>query len=196
MEPKRSFFMRGDESASDYGREAILDYEISWVLRLTAEKKEKECRPKLYSQCRHILCKLLGIELDSVEVLDVKVWKQRNNIDIFSTIKLINNGKEECYVLLTEDKVYTQMGKNQRDDYPQIAKDWCDSNSEWANCKLRLCAITCQDRNTPAYNKLVEFCKQSSTWEWNVFSLEDLSAPNAEELTESDLFNEFWLSSW
>lgn len=41
MEPKRSFFMRGDESASDYGREAILDYEISWVLRITAEKKEK-----------------------------------------------------------------------------------------------------------------------------------------------------------
>ena len=188
--------MRGDESASDYGREAILDYEISWVLRLTAEKKEKECRPKLYSQCMHILCKLLGIESDSVEVLEVKVWKQRNNIDIFSTIKLINNGKEECYVLLTEDKVYTQMGKNQRDNYPQIAKDWCDSNSEWANCKLRLCAITCQDRNTPAYNKLVEFCKQSSTWEWNVFSLEDLPDPNAEELTESDLFNEFWLSSW
>ena len=196
MEYKRSFFLRGDESNSDYGREAILDYEISWVLRITVEKKEKENRPKLYSQCMHILCKLLGIKSDSVEVLDVKVWKQRNNIDIFSTIKLINNGKEERFVLLTEDKVYTPMRENQRDVYPIYAKDWCDSNCEWSNCKLRLCVITCHDNDKAAYKELVEFCKQSSAWEWNVFSVGDLPDSNIEELTESDLFNEFWLSYW
>ncbi len=196
MEYKKSFFLRGDNTDSDYGREAILDYEISWVLRITAENKEKGNRPKLYSQCMHILCKLLGIESNSIEVLDVKVWKQKKDIDIFSTIILKNNGKEERYVLLTEDKVYTSMRENQRDVYPQIAKDWCDSNSGWSNCKLRLCAITCHDCGSPGHNKLVEFCKQSSKWEWHPFSIEELPDDSTEELTESDLFNEFWLTNW
>ena len=195
QELQQSFFMR-DNSNPAYGKEAILDYEISWVLRITANKKIKENCPKLYSQCLHILCKLLGIESNLIDVMEVKVWKQWEHIDIFSTIKLKNKGKEEHYALLVEDKVYTPMYEHQRDVYPEIAKKWCESEEDWKDCKLRFCAITCYDYETTGHTDLVEFCKQSKKWKWHVFSLEQLPNGNDDEYTESDLFNEFWLKTW
>lgn len=196
MEWKYSSLMI-DNSNSDHGKEAILDYEISWVLRTAADKEAKENKPRLHSQCMHILCKLLGLnDVQNIDVTEVKVWKQWERIDVFSTIKLKNSGKEENYALLIEDKAYTSMKEHQRDIYPKIAREWCDSENEWKDCKLRLCAITISDCGTDGYNVLSDFCKQSTEWEWHTFSVGELPDCSADEFTESDLFNEFWLSYW
>ena len=47
MEWKYSSLMI-DNSNSDHGKEAILDYEISWVLRTAADKEAKENKPRLH----------------------------------------------------------------------------------------------------------------------------------------------------
>lgn len=193
MEKLESKFM-SDHSEGDYGIETLLDYELSWVLRMAADKEYMKTKPRLYHQCRHILFKLLGIDDNAgITVKCVKTWKQWRYVDLVADIYLVRDNNEELHVLMTENKAYTKMSQKQRDDYPKTIKRAYNNSSIYGSYILHQVLVTCFDPQHPVYEEQKVFIKGS---DWDIISVEELPDWNASEQTESDLFNEFWLNNW
>ena len=200
IQPLDSKFM-SDHSEGDHGLEAILDYELSWVIRMAADNDCKNKQPNLYYQCQHILFKLLDIKDSKNIVIDhVNVWKQWSYIDLVADIYLIENGVKTLYVLMTEDKAYTPMSIKQRDEYPKTVREAYENYPRYAEYrgkyKLRKVLVTCfsSDPEEYGYKAYKEFVKDSDGW--RVLSIDELPDWNADEMTESDLFNDFWFNNW
>ncbi len=192
---KESRFM-SDHSEGDHGLESILDYELSWVLRMAADAECKEKQPLLYHQCRHILFKLLKIrDFANIQVTKVNVWKQWHYVDLIADVYLCINGECQLHVLMTENKAYTSMKEKQRDEYPNVVKNTYANPpyTKYPNYLLHQALITCYEEGQSEYKQLRQFIKGTS---WDLFSVSDLPDGDAESATESDLFNEFWLYSW
>ena len=189
-----------DNSESDHGYEALLDFEMSWVLRVCANQDEARFRPYLYHQCRKILKELTGIGINKC-VEEVKVWKQWKYIDVLAEIRVKDEG---LHILVLEDKAYTGMSEKQRDVYPRIVFDY------YANQKVysyHFCVIAFwdsdTDENKAKMKALKSFAEESSSGfednqncRWQVFSTSDLPDWAVNNYTESDLFNEFWFAKW
>lgn len=196
MKRKVSKFMN-DQSQGGHGLESILDYELSWALRMTTDKECRENKPRLYQQCKHILFTLMGMSASpAINIEVVEVWKQWNRIDLVADVYLEINGEKELHVILAENKAYTTMKENQRDDYPEIIKDEYETNpryKDYPNYKLHQVLVTCFSTDNDNYLQQAEFIKGT---DWSIKSVEDLPDWTAKEQTESDLFNEFWLNKW
>lgn len=194
IESKVSKFM-SDQSDKDAGRETLLDYELSWVLRMAADA---ECPPRLKHQCVCILFKLLGIEkYQNTRIEKVCVWKQWQNIDIVADVYLVENDVKTLHVLLIEDKAYSKMKEHQRDDYPILAREAYDTYDKYKNYRdyiLHQVLVTCYDSKEPGYERLSNFISVDKNW--RIVSVGDLPDMTVDEMTESDLFNEFWLTTW
>ena len=189
-----------DHSEGDHGLEAILDYELSWVLRMAADEDCKMNQPKLFHQCQHILFKLLKIDYpNNIMVKKVHVWKQWSYIDLVADIYLEENNVEKLHVLMTEDKAYTPMSAKQRDKYPDTVREAYDNYPRYAEYRgkydLHKVLVTCfsSDPNEKGYQAYLDFVKDT---DWRVLSIDDLPDWNVDELTESDLFNDFWFNNW
>lgn len=186
-----------DQSEGDHGLEAILDYELSWTLRMVVDKECQETQPRLYQQCRHILFALMGMsDSPEIKIDNVEVWKQWSRMDLVADVYIENNGKKELHVILAENKAYTTMKPNQRDDYPHDIRVEYDTNpryKEYRNYKLHQVLITCFSTEDEHYKQQKEFIAGT---DWSIKSLEELPDWSVEEQTESDLFNEFWLNRW
>ena len=186
-----------DQSEGDHGLEAILDYELSWVLRMVVDKECRENKPRLYHQCRHILFTLIGMsDSPDINIKVVEVWKQWNRMDLVADVYMEINGKKELHVILAENKAYTMMKQNQRDDYPRDIKDEYDTNlryKDYRDYKLHQVLVTCFCTDDENYLQQAEFINGT---DWSIKSVEELPDWSAEEQTESDLFNEFWLNRW
>ena len=185
-----------DHSEGDHGLEALLDYQLSWVLRMAADR---ECPPKLKHQCRYILFNLLGIEdSDTIEIREVKVWKQWRYVDLVADIYLIEDGIENLHVLMLENKAYTRMYKHQRDDYPQRVKDAYNTYPQYEkyrnNYDLHQVLVTCFDKEHSMYKELEQFISEGKGW--SIRSIEELPDWTVEDMPESDLFNDFWFNDW
>lgn len=188
-----------DHSEGDHGRETILDYELSWVLRMAADSDCKKQQPNLYHQCQYILFKLLKIEDSKNITIDrVDVWKQWSYIDIVADIYLIEKGVKTLHVLMTEDKAYTPMSIKQRDKYPEIVKEAYDNYPRYASYKdnysLHKVLVTCFAPTEDGYKAYKEFVNGHN--DWRVLSIDELPDWNADEMTESDIFNDFWFNNW
>lgn len=197
MDIKNSKFM-ADCSQNDKGKEAIMSFQISWILRCASDSDIKQRFPKLYNKTRDITFKLLGMEQSdntNVEISNVKVWKEWNNIDILANIKLSKNGVPEPYqVLIVENKVYTQLTEAQRDEYPnKVILEYNDYGGEFIGYQLHQVIISCLEPEGQEFLNLQEMCKGTK---WRVLNYSDLVDWDTEELTESDLFNEFWYARW
>lgn len=196
MKTTESKFM-SDHSEGDHGLEAILDYELSWVLRMAADKECQDEKPYLYHQCRHILFELLGIsDMPNITIDSVEVWKQWCYCDVVADVYLSIEGRHELHVILAENKAYTMMKDNQRDNYPKIIKEAYDNYprySNYRNYKLHKVLITCFSSSGTSYKQLQQFIEGT---DWSIFSVEDLPDWTADNPTESDLFNDFWLNDW
>lgn len=180
-----------DSSEGDYGKEALLDIEMSWILRICSNADERRLRPNLYYQCRYILNTLLGWQ-DTKNCMDypvenVLVWRQWSHIDVCAEI--IIDGK--LHVLVLEDKAYTAMTNTQRDSYPEQIRQ-AYQNRE---AVFHFCVISLFDNEEEEFSNLKQFVK-GSVWEDNVFSAESLPDWTAPNYTESDIFNEFWFARW
>ena len=183
-----------DHSTGAHGLESILDYELSWVLRMAADKDCCEKMPRLFYQCRQILFKLLNIKkFSNITVAHVRVWKQWKRVDLLAEISLVKEGKSELHILMVEDKAYTMLTPKQRDEYPQLVKEkFVNVNAKYT---LHQSIITCYDKKDQKYKELSDFIKRG-TEKWKLFSIYTLPDKEVKELTESDLFNEFWLNDW
>ena len=106
---KDSFFMK-DRSESDYGKEAMLDFQLSWLMRIAAQKDYKNEKPKLYAIARDTLLRLIDIkDSNDVDIKEVEVWKQWCSIDLVAEVVIVRAGKDEKHVVAFENKAYTQL---------------------------------------------------------------------------------------
>lgn len=188
---KDSKFMT-DHSEGDKGKEALLNFQLSWALRMSADKEYTKDKPVFYLFCKYMILKLLGIEIPSlIKIEKVKVWKEWENIDICAEVVLEKEGKKEYHSLLIENKVYTNMQPNQRDNYPITFKEYYQNKPDKKEYIPHFVLITCVESNEEL-NKAKSFCDGT---EWEVFSIYDIILDLDIE-TESELFNEFWIYRW
>jgi len=191
MDNGKSFFMC-DDSENDHGKESILDYELSWVIRLAADKKQCKGNEILYNKCRAILGKLLDEQdFGEYKVKSAHVWKQWKRIDLIANIVLENNDRLENHVVVIENKAYTELRDNQL-EYSEIVDTEYGSYTDWESCIKHFWVITCFDPDESGYTELVDKCKKSK---WHPLALTKLQ-DNSEALTGEALFDEFWLKSW
>lgn len=180
-----------DHSEGDKGKEAVMDFQVSWVLRMAADEDYSKDKPffRLYS--RYILFKLLGKPFpNKEEIVSVRVWKEWANIDICAEVELKIGEKIEFHVLLIENKVYTQMKPWQRDEYPKALEKFYQAHGR-GEYKPHIILITCTDSDAE-YEEMRKFCENT---DWQVISIYDLIFDLNKE-TESELFNEFWIYNW
>jgi hypothetical protein len=70
-----------DHSEGDKGKEAVMDFQVSWVLRMAADEDYTKEKPifRLYS--KFMLLKLLDMPIPNpVQIKKVRVWCFKNNI--------------------------------------------------------------------------------------------------------------------
>ena len=104
MDNGKSFFMC-DDSECDHGKETMMDYELSWVIRLAADKEQCKGNEVLYDKCRAILGKLLGEKcVGEYRVESANVWKQWKRIDLIANIVLENDDIRKNISLLSKIK--------------------------------------------------------------------------------------------
>ena len=116
--------------------------------------------------------------------------------DVVADVYLSIEVRHELHVILAENKAYTMMKDNQRDNYPKIIKEAYDNYprySNYRNYKLHKVLITCFSSSETSYKQLQQFIEGT---DWSIFSVEDLPDWTADNPTESDLFNDFWLNDW
>lgn len=186
-----------DEWGSEHGYEALLDFEISWVLRVCANQNEQRLRPHLYHQCRFIMEKLTGISLDTF-VSEVKVWRQWKCIDVIAEIYV----GDILHVLVLEDKAYTSMRPNQREEYPKRVFEHYSKEYPDSEVLYHFCVITFFEEHEDGFKSLKFNFKNGEgfgpkkEYHWDVFSAMDLPDWDVLDYTESDIFNEFWFAQW
>ncbi|MFG6341843.1 MAG: PD-(D/E)XK nuclease family protein [Alistipes sp.] len=191
MDNGKSFFMC-DDSECDHGKETMMDYELSWVIRLAADKEQCKGNEVLYDKCRAILGKLLGEKcVGEYRVESANVWKQWKRIDLIANIVLENDGYPEKHIIIIENKAYTQLRDNQL-AYSKIVDVEYGSYLDWEDCFKHFWVITCFEPDESGYIDLVDRCRDTC---WTPISLTELQ-DNTEPLTGEALFDEFWLKYW
>lgn len=178
-----------DDSASDKGKEAVMDFVLSWTLRRAQSRYRREKSP-LHAACRHILFGLLEIaDYSAIEVEEVRTEKQWKNTDLVARVTLrLPGGQTQEHALLVENKVYTQTRPGQLPGYKQAfdAEYACGIEAPHRHYVL----ITCHSAPQP---QTVAHCREAG---FRYLPIEDLQPVAPEQDTESDLFNEFWLRNW
>lgn len=178
-----SLFMM-DDSKSD-NKEVVIDFCLSWTLRCAARENDKH--PLVTKYAKDILSILLDIK-DVIEIFEVRTWKQHQRIDLWVEIET-NNGK---YALLIETKAYSSLHDNQLKRYKDIFEDYysgSDFNRHYVVVVL----------NDIIPQAVIEECERIG---YKPFSLETIYASlmgvnnDTLTLTGSDLFDEFWFSTW
>ncbi len=187
-----------DHSEGNHGKETILTYWLSWTLRLAVDNNDYcKNKPILRRHCRFMLFKLLGIEhYNGIHVLEVKVKKEWHRIDLIAEVVIEQNGCKERHILMMENKAYTNMTENQRDNYPSIVTRY-HGNPQEKNYTLHQVLLTCFEwsnpNDVPRIKYLEDFCANSP--QWHVMSIEDIMT-ESNRYTESELYNTFWMGNW
>ena len=190
---EESLFMQ-DSWRSNHGYEAMLDFQMSWLMRLAAEKNIEKKRLHIISQ--GVLLRLIGLDgAVDVEIEEVKVWRQWEHIDVIAEVKIKKNCLEERHLVVLEDKAYTMIHDNQLNRYSETVDQYY-AGKHRPKYKIHYWVITFHDRdeNNQYWNMLESECKKAK---WGLLSFYEVIDWNENfEPTESDLFNEFWLKEW
>lgn len=183
-----------DESEKDGHAETMMDYVFSWCFRMAQDAYSKP-KPILWSQCKEILCRVLG-ETSNVEILDVKVWKQEENIDLWGEIELRKNGNIEHHAILIENKYYSKLRqamdtdgeyRNQLIVYKKkFDRYYSEQPIAWHKHYV---LITCIERDEE--NKFIEY-SSAEDFGYKIITFYEMLG-NCTKETESDIYNEFWL---
>lgn len=187
-----SLFMQ-DNSESDYGKEAILDYQLSWIMRVAASKEIQEKNNVLFERCKKVLLKFIGKSgCDNVEIVSVEVWKQWQRIDVTAHVVVKCDGKEEKHLVVIEDKAYTKIHDDQLNRYEETINETYDKDNRFKDFKKHFWVITFFEKEEAEYGILNADCKNANWGLLTFYEVIDFDYT----LTGSDLFDEFWVKDW
>ncbi len=183
-----------DSSLTDK-KELLVDYIQSWSLRCATGHYDNS---KLTEYSKNILFLFLGKEFADQSVynkIEVETWKNWENIDVCAEVTLHKtNGAVEKHAISIENKVYTTLHDNQLARYKTIFEDEYKGTDFEGN--LHYVFFTCQDE-VSEYER--EECSKVG---YKPFSMDEVVDKTIREedrsftLTGSDLFDEFWLTTW
>jgi hypothetical protein len=184
-----------DDSEKDGHAETMMDYVFSWCFRMALDVYSTQ-KPILWSQCKDILCRVLG-ETSDVEILNVKVWKQEENIDLWVKVELRKNGKIEHHAILIENKYYGELTevkdtdgekRNQLIVYKKkFDKYYSEQSIAWSKHYV---LITCRKREDNKFNEY--YSQAEEKFGYRIITIYEMRGDCTQE-TESDIYNEFWL---
>lgn len=184
---KESLFMQ-DSWHSNHGYEAMLDFQMSWLMRLAAEKDID--KPRLHEVSKDVLLRLINKKGEkNIEIKKVEVWRQWAGIDVVAEVDVEVDGKPEQHLVVIEDKAYTMLHDNQLARYKKIVDETYEGKRD-----IHYWVITFHEEGK-WLEKLKNDCKGT---EWRLLSFYEVIGwkEGGFEDTESDLFNEFWLRKW
>lgn len=147
-----------------------------------------------------MLLKLLGKEQstnkNSLSFEEVKIWKQWEHIDICAEITLKEKDENVNHVILIENKYYTHTHstkdtdgeyRNQLEVYKKVFDNFYEEKKIPKENRHYI-VITCLEK---------EDFEDVDKYGYCLFNLYDLIDEKSNyELTESDIFNEFWIEKW
>lgn len=182
-----SFFMR-DDSENNHGYEHMLDFQMSWVMRVPTKQEIRSKNQNLYERCYGVLMKL--IEKDKVEkIVSVHVWKQWQRIDVIAEVVVEYDGKEEKHVVVIEDKAYTMIHDDQLNRYERTVSEWYADK----DIKPHYWVITFFSEGEAGYKTMKSMCDASNV-KWRLLSYDNVLDDYSP--TGSELFDDFWINKW
>lgn len=193
IEKNKSFFMM-DSSEGNVNKEAIMDFVVSWTLRMAVDHKKIK-RPILHKCSRNLLFKLIGKQnFKKTRVVKVETWKQYRKIDLWVRIILEENGVCEQHDVLIEDKVYSKLRDKQLSDIRSAFDKYLDE--EQIITERHYILLTCMesyDANINHYSKASDDGFTLIPWDELMVAM---FAGRKPMYSESEIFNEFWVKSW
>lgn len=175
------------DSSSNAGHaETVMDYIISYTLRSAAQNKKPEFR----KAARSILFKLIETEDLGQQIVSIDVWKQWCRTDLTVEVVLSENNQTKKHVILIENKYYTAPHDNQLSRYKEVFDGFYHDDGYIRHYAL-ITAIYRDDARGD-FNRCYGNVEDEG---YKVYSLCELLAENQKE-TESDIFNQFWLTDW
>ena len=179
-----------DNLHENHETEIMIDFFMSWTLRCAAGYDDPNKKVEEYS--RKILFKLLekeiaGFQKENIIVKNVKTWKQWSKIDVLVEVKLEHNNKSYMYVIVLEDKLYTNVHSDQLERYKKTVEEEYEHQEKFKGFSLVLVYITNHD-SVPNEDKLA--CDKAG---YTAYTIQRLREEIGEvEETGNYLFDEFW----
>lgn len=174
-----SFF---SDDSTTFKVEEVIDYFLSWTIRCADDAYSEN---KLVNQyAKMILSKLVFNNQNSLnnrKVRNIQTWKQWRNIDICVQLEI----DDQKLALIIENKMYSSIRENQLQKYKQIAEDFYVDRPEY---ELNFIFIRPDYEHENKYNEK-DVCLNQGYNYFNIVELQEL-LPN--ELTNNQLFDEFW----
>lgn len=196
----QSIFMV-DESEGDHGKEAMLDYQLSYLLRLASTYETgfglgQRALMKFIEETYQL--NEIGY-VDNVDVISVKVWKQWQKIDLIAEVEVdLNFGGYESniehHVIVIENKAYTGIHDNQLSRYSQVVEDWYKDK----DVKIHYWVVTFYDNDTNEFEAISNQCHEANG-NWKCISFEDVVDLTDDERvsgTGNEIIDEFWIKKW
>lgn len=200
MKTKKSLLMQ-DSWRSNHGYEAMLDFQMSWLMRLAAEKNVD--KKKLHQISKEVLLRLIELlETPNVVIKKVEVWRQWEHIDVTAEVEVNVKGETQHHLVVIEDKAYTMIHNNQLNRYAEKVSEYYEGKLK-QKFIIHYWVITFFDKSSNYWSILESAC-QNAKWgnvEWKLLSFYDVIGWSEDkkekyEGTESDLFEEFWIKEW
>lgn len=190
-----SLFMN-DDSEGDHGKEAMLDYQLSYLLRLANTSESG------YTLGERALMKLMGKEaqvdqfgyVENISNVNVKVWKQWQHIDLIAEVEADCGSGMEHHVIVIENKAYTGLHDDQLSRYAQTVED-CYKDKD---VQIHYWVITFFDKGTDGYETISNQCKDAKG-RWKCLSFEevvDLTDEERQSGIHNEIIDEFWIKNW
>lgn len=182
---EESFFMQ-DSSTGNHGKEAMLDFQMSWLMRLSTKQSDNIALDKI---SRFVVLQLLGKKNENdVRINKVEVWKEWKHIDVKAEVEIVVNGINEKHLIIIENKIYHTLSNGQLDKNSKVVKDNCNFPEERIHYWLIY-----GDEN--AESVLKKACDDANP-QWNLLWFYDVVGGNRMKLTGNPIFDEFWIRKW
>lgn len=175
-----------DCSTGNSGTEAILDFQMSWLLRLVTKK---DADKTLQDISYNTISILLGLTKGSFEVESVRVWKQWKYIDVKAEVSIRKDGVIENHLVVLENKIYHKFYKEQLDKNSRVILD----NYDYPRNRIHFWLVYGNDEID--YDELQKVCKDANP-QWQSIWFYDVIGGERQKPIGNDLFDEFWVNRW
>ena len=190
-----SLFMN-DDSEGNHGKETILDYQLSYLLRIANTHEDGQelamrVLMKLIEEIPHI--DSYGW-IENLRIKDVKVWKQWQRIDLIAEVEADCGNGMKNHVIVIENKAYTGVHDNQLSRYSEIVEDYYKDK----DVSIHYWVITFFDNSSNEYEVIAKQSKEAKG-HWKCLSFDELIDLSEEERlkgTYNAIIDEFWIKKW
>ena len=182
----KSFFMM--DNSNDHGKEAMLGYQISWLMRLAARKDVENKR--LHEISRYTLLQLLDMKnCKNIDIVEVEVSREWHYIDVLAKSKIRIGNRIEEHIIVIENKIYTKISKEQLD---KNSNRFYSHHVDFPIERTHFWLISCKE---DSWEKQKQACADAKS-NWRLLWFYDVIGSKPDKPIGNDIFDEFWVNEW